>query len=658
MCIMLLLKNFGLHNNTVMNFCSYKNGQTVFLACISPGASISNCRKLHWKMRQLLLVFLVKFYLYRLSIEVMLSIWGFVPFFVHFCPMRIAPLFALLILLASGTMVHAQQQPLARKEDSLAALLKQQPHDTVKLKILQALSNLYQDVQPQKALPWILQAKDIATKTGNDDKLLVFSTQEMRCKGRLAQYAEAMQVAEQAAPLLKSKNVQPRNTAGFHLQKGQVLYKMAAYDKCAAELNLAADIARQHQLADVEVKVLINLTLVQEALEKYPEMRVQFFRALALAEKAGLADDAANIKINLALLESRLNNYGKAIEYLNDVLPYYQQQHNDMAAGLCYANLAYGYLQVKEYPKALLHAQQSLVIRTRLGDQNGLAKLHIIMGQVHMETGRYDSARSHLDSGIALATKLALPQHLKDGYKALAQLYERTKQYQSAYQSLQHYNDWKDTVFQQDKQKQLIQQLNLYKAKYVDSLVQKKDTVIGKQQTTISYLWVALSILLVAALLVGYWMFRKKKEQVSALAQQNGAAENGTIGRQQEEIEHLNRELRMLQASLKEQTSDDLVKLRKLVVESNLQTEGYWNEFLLLFSKVYPNFFEQLKTDYPQLTQNELRICSLMKLNLSLLEIANLLNITTESGRKARYRIYKKMDLNSDKELAERILLF
>jgi len=576
--------------------------------------------------------------------------------------MRMSPhYFILIIWLAIASSLHAQQSStkedgLVRREDSVKAALNQPIQDSIKFKLLLGLINLYQDVQPQKSFQWIEKGKAIAANSKDYNNLLLFHTMEMRTNSRLALYEQAMLVAERAAYLLKEKKVQPRISAGYHLQKGQVLYKMAAYDKSATEFNLAADIAKQYQLADVEVKVLINLTLVQEALERYPEMRVQFLKALVIADKAGLGEDAANIKVNLALLESRTNNYGKAIEYLNDALPYYQSHHNDVSVALCYANLAYGYLQIKEYPKALQQAYESFAIRTKLNDQGGIAKLHIILGQVYMETGKFDSSLAQLNSGIALATKLSMPQYLKDGYSALAKLYERTKQYQAAYESLQHYNEWKDTLFQKDKQKQLIQQLNLYKAKYVDSLVQQKDIAIGKQKSTINFLWILAGVFLLALLLTVLWRYRKK--QIHVIEEQSNEYANTEKNQLKEEVERLNGEVKLLQANLKQETREDLLNLRKLVQESNLQTEGYWNEFLLLFSKVYPNFFEQLKTDYPQLTQNELRICSLMKLNLSLLEIANLLNVTPESGRKARYRIYKKMNLTSDKDFVEKILLF
>ena len=578
--------------------------------------------------------------------------------------MRITPLLFVITFLPlfNGPVkaqTSVQEKQIIHNEDSLTQLLNQTKADTAKLKQLLGLINLYQDIQPQKTFQWIEKAKSIAAANKLYDKLLMFHILDMRSKSRLGQFTEAIAVADRSVYLLKEQ-VMPRTSTGYYLQKGQILYKMAAYDQSSIALNKAAEIAHQNKLPDVEVKAFINLTLLLDALEKYAEMRIQFLKALGIAEKNGLGEDAANIRVNLALLESRTNNYGKAIEYLNEALRFYEAANNNVSAALCYANLSYGYLQTKEYKKALQNAEQSFVLRKILNDRAGIAKLHIIVGQVFFETAQYDSSLKHLQEGIALSITLKLPQNLRDGYRIMAKLYERNNQFQAAYQSMQNYTDWKDSVFQQDRQKQLIQQLNIYKAKFTDSLMQQKETVIHRQYSTIYWLIAAAAFILLLLIAAGIRLFKSKEKLestpvVTALSDNQTAlvAENNKL---QQQLEQMEAEIHLLQINLKEQTREDLINLRRLVSESNLQSEGYWNEFLLLFSRVYPDFFEQLKTDYSELTQNELRICTLMKLNLSLLEIANLLNITTESARKARYRIYKKMDLNSDKELAEKLL--
>lgn len=63
------------------------------------------------------------------------------------------------------------------------------------------------------------------------------------------------------------------------------------------------------------------------------------------------------------------------------------------------------------------------------------------------------------------------------------------------------------------------------------------------------------------------------------------------------------------------------------------------------FEKIYPNFSHSLKNISPDISANELKLCALLRLNLSSKEIGQLLNITHESVNKARYRLRKKLGL-------------
>ena len=59
---------------------------------------------------------------------------------------------------------------------------------------------------------------------------------------------------------------------------------------------------------------------------------------------------------------------------------------------------------------------------------------------------------------------------------------------------------------------------------------------------------------------------------------------------------------------------------------------------------------------YPEVSTNDLRLMSLLKMNLSSKEIANILNISIEGVKKARYRLRKKLNLNTEESLQELVI--
>ena len=69
----------------------------------------------------------------------------------------------------------------------------------------------------------------------------------------------------------------------------------------------------------------------------------------------------------------------------------------------------------------------------------------------------------------------------------------------------------------------------------------------------------------------------------------------------------------------------------------------------------YSGFFEKLNDKQPDLTKTENKICSLMLLNFDNKQIATWLNLTTDSLRKDRYRLRKKLNLNSKDDITNHL---
>lgn len=97
---------------------------------------------------------------------------------------------------------------------------------------------------------------------------------------------------------------------------------------------------------------------------------------------------------------------------------------------------------------------------------------------------------------------------------------------------------------------------------------------------------------------------------------------------------------------------DQLKKVNKIIEEAR-NDERDWNLFEHSFNEAHENFFKKLKSQYPDLVPNDLKMCAYLRLNMSSKEIAALLNITTRGVEIRRYRLRKKLNLPHDKNLAE-----
>lgn len=92
------------------------------------------------------------------------------------------------------------------------------------------------------------------------------------------------------------------------------------------------------------------------------------------------------------------------------------------------------------------------------------------------------------------------------------------------------------------------------------------------------------------------------------------------------------------------------------LIDYSFRKDDEWEKFKLYFESVHSGFFENLLQLHPTLSPQELRLCALIRLNLSIQETATILGISAESVKTARSRLRKKMDLNSQESLVDHIM--
>ena len=110
-------------------------------------------------------------------------------------------------------------------------------------------------------------------------------------------------------------------------------------------------------------------------------------------------------------------------------------------------------------------------------------------------------------------------------------------------------------------------------------------------------------------------------------------------------------------------TASETERLKSLkgltrTLESEIENKESWDQFLLYFNQTHQNFIHELQTKHPNLTQNDLRMCALTRLNMSNREMATLLNISITGIEKSRYRLKKRLDLTVDDDLSRYLMGF
>ena len=98
-------------------------------------------------------------------------------------------------------------------------------------------------------------------------------------------------------------------------------------------------------------------------------------------------------------------------------------------------------------------------------------------------------------------------------------------------------------------------------------------------------------------------------------------------------------------------------EFRKVIreIDNNLEPSNHWEIFKKHFNQVHQGFFDRLKSTHTNLTQNDIRFCAYLKINLGSNEMSQLLNIQTNSVKKIKIRLKKKLNLLQEINLGKYI---
>ncbi|MCO6148392.1 tetratricopeptide repeat protein [Flavobacterium sp. NRK1] len=90
-------------------------------------------------------------------------------------------------------------------------------------------------------------------------------------------------------------------------------------------------------------------------------------------------------------------------------------------------------------------------------------------------------------------------------------------------------------------------------------------------------------------------------------------------------------------------------------LKDHLKTDNAWNDFIVHFEQVNSGFMNRLKSAHPTLTVSDIRFIAYMYMNLSVKEIAFILNITPVASKKRKERLAAKMEIPKDEDLYDYI---
>ena len=380
------------------------------------------------------------------------------------------------------------------------------------------------------------------------------------------------------------------------------------------------------------------------------------------ALKAALRMDNLFYK-NLALCDIATGYY--FLNRLDNALYYAQAAYDAAIADSLpsqlphvYTDLGSIYAKMGENGKALEYIDKAIGLRSR---KDTLAILGLYADKVDLfgKLGQYDSAYHYFRKAVAspnLATQADAYNHMSGAYYKMGRCNE-------AYSLLLRFTELADSVRKQRHTAEVIALQELYKHEQlsVENLYWR--TQAAERQSNV-YLMATLSLLslwIASTIYFFYWRNRRRLvEQQHQLASQQEELHH----QRQVTTENLQRmaEMEQKEARLKETFFRRLNQriVQEIEKGSNiLLSDDDWEDIVQNADIIFDNFTRRLQQHYPALNKEDLRYCCMVKMQLSQLEMSQIMHLEKDSVKKRLKRIrMEKMKADSGVTLEELLRRF
>ncbi|MCC7439595.1 MAG: tetratricopeptide repeat protein [Armatimonadetes bacterium] len=540
-------------------------------------------------------------------------------------------------------------------QTQLAATTDSRERAIILVKLGMALSR----IEPTEGLAYAEEAQKAARQLRDDITRAHALHAIACCHETLAQYQPALAAAQKARWLFQKRGDQIGE--GTCLNAIAVIaHGMGDYPTGLSALAEAREIFTAQEDQPGLASAFNNTGMMYQELGNYPEALNAYLQALQINEGLGneqlvgvnignvsniyfyLGDNERSFQYDLRALEiaRRLNDQYGIGHTLDNISSHHKTRGDYQAAldALTESLEIFRQMQAKRYESAILiklgalHEQQqqpeaaleqyhaATTIAEAIGDANTLANAQAHIGMMHHKQGNYLLAIPVLNDAITTAEASANPRIVCETKRLIAESLAATGDHTAAFAQLQEHLVLLTELSSEQQRKSVAEA----QARFDVERTEREREVLRLRNQHLEE------------------TMELRNKELTTLAM-NLVQKNTFLQKLRKQTEQLAEE---------HPTAKLAMKALMREIAENLRGDDDWERFQQEFQHVHHDFIRRIASDHPKLTPTELKVCALLKVNLSNKEIANLLSISLRSIESHRYSIRKKMGLAGEISLA------
>lgn len=258
----------------------------------------------------------------------------------------------------------------------------------------------------------------------------------------------------------------------------------------------------------------VNLGILFKSQGQYKQVIQHYKDAYAIYNRLKLPAEIAFCEANLGSVYYYTKQYDSCVYYSLKAEQALLEQKNLQFMPVAQANAGIGYLELGKLSQAKTYLNKALKAHKQYGNKKETAFVLIHLSRLYDKQNLKAEAYHSLKEAKELALAIHSPQQVMESSKLLADYYLKKEDYKNAYTEFVNYSMAKDTLFEQQKIKEITNHQVRYeterKEQEIALLTQKNEI----QQLDIRQrnLYLFIATLLVAGAIVTIWqVYRNRK---------------------------------------------------------------------------------------------------------------------------------------------------
>lgn len=336
--------------------------------------------------------------------------------------------------------------------DSLVAILKNTNVDTTRIGLYISISKSYFNSDPEKAILYGEQAKDLAEKVSYK-KGYALALKNIGIANYLqGKYVEAINYWQQAISVYDSIG-DKAGVANMYSNQGSVYFNQMDEAKSLELYLKALKIAEEINDTIRIVTTLTNIGAIYlNKQATYSKALEYFLKALPISLASGDPYNLGLVTVNLGETYYKMGDDSTALIYLNQSLKYYENTES-IPYSLNYIGRVY--VRQKKYETAIKTHTEAFEIAKKLDAKLDMTQSLIGLAQAYYQNGNTRSSITTYIQALEIAQQLNANAEVKDVYEGLTVAYAKEADYPNAFKFQTLLLGIKDTIYDINTTKKL-----------------------------------------------------------------------------------------------------------------------------------------------------------------------------------------------------------